>query len=336
MDKQKIILIIVLLVIGGLIFRLEKEKPKLNSETPMPTLINPQSWAPEITNPSGFLNTDGIKIHDLIGKKVVLVDFWTYSCINCQRTLPYLNAWYDKYKDKGLEIIGIHTPEFDFEKDRSNVQEAIEKYGIKYPVVQDNDFGTWRAYGNRYWPHKYLIDLTGAIVYDHIGEGGYDETEKQIQELLKAGDMGIAQPEGLKPMSSGPRSPEIYFGSERNEFLGNGQRGKTGVQTFKAPEDPKPNTLYLVGQWDLQPEYAQALSQDAKIIFKYQGAAMYMVASSEKSVSVSLMRDGKDYGSPFNIQNEDLYILSEQPEEGQHLMEIKAAPGLKAFTFTFG
>ena len=129
--------------------------------------------AKEITTPDGFINTDGkpITINGLIGKKVILVDFWTYSCINCQRTTPYLNAWYEKYKDKGFVIIGVHTPEFEFEKDYNNVKMATGKFGIKFPVVLDNDFSTWTAYKNQYWPRKYLIDIDGYIIYDHIGEG---------------------------------------------------------------------------------------------------------------------------------------------------------------------
>lgn len=136
--------------------------------------------APELTGISGYINTaDGQKLTlaDLKGK-VVIVDFWTYSCINCIRTIPYLNAWYDKYADKGLVIVGVHSPEFEFEKNYDNVKTAVEKFGIKYPVVQDNDKGTWNAYQNRYWPHKYLIDDEGYIRYDHIGEGGYADTEK--------------------------------------------------------------------------------------------------------------------------------------------------------------
>ena len=138
--------------------------------------------APELAAGS-WINSQPLSIADLKGK-VVMVDFWTYSCINCIRTLPHMNAWQEKYADKGLIIIGIHTPEFEFEKNYANVKFAVEKYGIKYPVVQDNDYKTWRAYGNSYWPRKYLIDKEGNIRYDHIGEGGYEETEKVIQQLL--------------------------------------------------------------------------------------------------------------------------------------------------------
>ena len=139
----------------------------------------------ELVSPDGYINVDNITIKELIGKKVILVDFWTYSCVNCQRTLPFLTRWYDKYEGEGLEIIGVHTPEFKFEQDYNNVLRATQKWNVKYPVVQDNSYKTWQAYENRYWPRKYIIDIDGFIVYDHIGEGAYEETEKKIQELLK-------------------------------------------------------------------------------------------------------------------------------------------------------
>lgn len=139
----------------------------------------------EISTPDAIINApEDFNLADLVGEKVILVDFWTYSCINCQRTLPYLNDWHDEYADDGLVIVGVHTPEFEFEKDYDNVLRAVEKWGIEYPVVMDNDYSTWQSYRNRYWPRKYLIDIDGFIVYDHIGEGGYDETEEKIVELL--------------------------------------------------------------------------------------------------------------------------------------------------------
>ncbi|HYX56068.1 MAG TPA: thioredoxin family protein, partial [Nitrososphaeraceae archaeon] len=150
--------------------------------------------APDFAKITGYINTEPINIKDLKGK-VVLVDFWTYSCINCIRTIPYLVDWNEKYADKGLVIVGIHSPEFEFEKNIDNVKAAVQKYGIKYPVLQDNDKGTWDAYQNRYWPRKYLIDNEGYIRYDHIGEGGYTEIEKVIQSLLteRAAQAGISE-----------------------------------------------------------------------------------------------------------------------------------------------
>ena len=148
--------------------------------------------APEFAGITGDINTKQLNLSDLRGK-VVLIDFWTYSCINCIRTIPYLVDWDEKYSDKGLVIVGIHTPEFEFEKDIHNVQAAVKKFGIKYPVLQDNDKDTWNAFENRYWPRKYIVDSEGYIRYDHIGEGGYQETEKVIQNLLaeRAAQQGI-------------------------------------------------------------------------------------------------------------------------------------------------
>jgi cytochrome c biogenesis protein CcdA/thiol-disulfide isomerase/thioredoxin len=142
--------------------------------------------APEIVSPTGFINTDEkeVTLGQYRGEKVVLLYVWTYGCVNCQRTIPYVNTWYEKYKDNGLMVIGLHTPEFAYEKDIANVKNAVEQYKITYPVVLDNDHATWRAFGNRYWPRFYLIDQSGNIIYDHIGEGKYEETEKQIQDAL--------------------------------------------------------------------------------------------------------------------------------------------------------
>ena len=143
--------------------------------------------APEFTGTSGYINTPApIKLADLRGK-VVLVHFWTYTCINCIHTIPHLNDWYRKYANRGLVIVSIHRPEFEFEKNIDNVKAAVQQYEIKYPVLQDNNYGTWNAYGNTYWPRDYLIDNQGLIRYNHIGEGGYDQTEKTIQSLLAEG-----------------------------------------------------------------------------------------------------------------------------------------------------
>jgi thiol-disulfide isomerase/thioredoxin len=139
--------------------------------------------APEFTEITGYINTKPIKLSDLKGK-VVLVHFWTYTCINCIHTIPHLNEWYEKYSQKGLVIVGIQTPEFEFEKNIDSVQKAVKEFEIKYPVIQDNDYGTWNAYGNNYWPRDYLVDKEGYIRYEHIGEGAYNQTENTIQSLI--------------------------------------------------------------------------------------------------------------------------------------------------------
>lgn len=138
----------------------------------------------EFVDPSGFVNSDPFALADYIGKKIIVLEFITYSCINCQRTFPYLIDWHKKYADDGVLVIGIHTPEFAFEHDIDNVRDAMQKEGITFPIVLDNDYRTWRAYNNHYWPHRYIIDLNGNIVWDHVGEGKYDETELVINKLL--------------------------------------------------------------------------------------------------------------------------------------------------------
>ena len=313
--------------------------------------------AKEIVSPAGFINDEPFKIQDLIGKKVILVDFWTYSCINCQRTLPYLTSWYDKYQDQGLEIIGIHTPEFEFEKKLANVERAVEQYGIKYPVVLDNDYGTWRNYANRYWPHKYLIDIDGFIVYDHIGEGGYAETEQEIQKLLAErqqvlGEGGsiasdMVNPTGVEQVdTSRLYSPEIYFGSARNTNLGNGQSGQTGSQNFILPNNIRRDNLYLAGSWNIQPEFAENQQAGAKIVFYYQAQKVFIVARSDQPVKLQILRDGQPVGEvsgrdvingEVTVQADQLYRLIEDSEWGEHTLEIIVeSPGLQVFTFTFG
>lgn len=313
--------------------------------------------APEIQNPAGYVNTDGkpITIGEFKGKKVVLLDIWTYSCINCQRTIPYLKAWDEKYRDQGLQIIGIHTPEFAFEQDISNVEWAVQQFGIKYPTVLDNDYATWRALGNNYWPRKYLVDIDGYIVYDHIGEGSYEETEAAIQRALmeRAMLVGDQQPDetivaaGIQQANlSGVRSPEIYFGSHRNDRLGNGLPGDSGSRDFSAPESPSRNVLYLDGRWNIMPEYAET-ERPGGILFKYSAKDVYMVASSKEPVRMRVLRDGEPVGAfggedvdadgYVTVQENRLYKLVHDENAGEHILQLEIeGPGFQAYTFTFG
>lgn len=316
--------------------------------------------AKEITTPDGYINTGGmpVKIGDYLGKKVVLLDIWTYSCINCIRTLPYLNDWYEKYEDKGFVIIGLHTPEFEFEKDIENVKAAVEKYGIKFPVVLDNDYSTWQAYRNLYWPRKYLIDIDGLIRYDHIGEGGYAQTEKMIQELLKerseALEMSVdveipVTKEGASSVSPG-QSPETYFGSARNELLANGERGEVGIQMLTIPGDLSQNKLYLGGVWQIEPEYAESGEAGAKIVYPFASKKVFLVMSSDTPQDVEITVDGKPLGSEkgedvkevggasiVSVSDSRLYSIYSGGTFGKHTIEFKvASKGLKAFAFTFG
>jgi thiol-disulfide isomerase/thioredoxin len=305
------------------------------------------SKAKELADPSGFINTAPFKLSDLVGKKVILVDFWTYSCINCQRTIPYLNAWYQKYKDAGLVIVGVHTPEFDFEKDQSNVAAAVQKAGIQYPVVMDNNMGTWNAYGNQYWPHEYLIDIDGYVVHDHIGEGGYAETEQAIQNALQERNtvLGISTPiptgtvdpsNAVALNDAGVQSPETYFGAERNEYLGSGVQGKILTQTLTIPTATQPNMLYLDGTWNFQYQYAESISPVTHITYQYDAKHVYMVASAKTPVTLKVSVDGNLYRT-VTVQADQLYDLVDEPDYGAHTLQIEVdGSGLDAYTFTFG
>jgi len=364
--KNTVVLILVLVVIVGGIFYLESQKVGGSGEGTF-DIINPMSEsekekiysrAKEIDPTHGFINTEEISISELVGKKVILLDIWTYSCINCQRTFPYINQWYEKYKDQGLEIIAVHTPEFEFEKKRENVLAATKQFGLEYPVVLDNDYKTWNAYENRYWPRKYLIDIDGFIVYDHIGEGAYDETEKKIQELLeeRAEKLGIEEdiiteitvPEGVETVSGGQRSPETYFGAWRNSFLGNGRQGEIGVQSFELPDGIKTHVQYFEGDWNIEQEYAESTAKGDKIVYRYQGETVNIVAEALDGVSMKILRDGEEVSTAAgehvdengNVQVKEsiLYRLINDPEgSGEHTLEIIAdGPGLRVFAFTFG
>ncbi len=305
------------------------------------------SPAKEIIPGGGFINSKEFSLKDLVGKKVILLDFWTYSCINCLRTLPYLKMWHQKYKDQGLEIIGMHTPEFDFEKDYSNVSKAVKDLGVEYSVVQDNNYSTWNAYKNKYWPHEYLIDIDGYIVHDKIGEGGYDQTEREIQAALKERDRTLGLPDTVPGGIVNPtdavavsqteaQSPETYFGAGRNEYLGNGARGAVGKQRLSLPPIINENTLYLDGEWNFENQFAENSGGNAKIIYKYSAKNVYFVASSKEGINIKILKDGKESGNVF-IKDNKLYKLIGGSDYGDHTIEIQIEkPGLQAFTFTFG
>ncbi len=327
-----------------------------SSTTPATSTVQKSSGVPykEIVDPSGFVNTDPITIKQFIGKKVILIDFLTYSCINCQRTFPYIDAWYDKYKDQGLEVIGIHTPEFAFEKNIDNVRAAMQRFGITHPIVLDNDYATWNAYGNQYWPRQYLIDIHGNIVYDHAGEGAYDTTEMEIQKLLaeRAQVLGAQMPSttplavsSIAPTEVAVQSTETYFGAARNEYLANGQSGVAGEQSFTLPQTFSQNALYLGGSWNIAPEYAES-GADSVIVYQYDAKDVYFVASGDPSTEIEVTQDGKPLGSSAGadvtngittIKESRLYTIIHNAAPGVHTLQIKVKSGkLQAYTITFG
>ncbi len=329
--------------------------------------------AKEITAPTGFINTGtdssgnplSITLSQYVGKKVVMIDFWTYSCINCQRTTPYLETWYTKYENSGFVIIGIHTPEFDFEKVYANVAAAVKKEGITYPVVMDSNYGTWTAYNNQYWPHQFLIDMAGYVTYDNVGEGDYPTTETKIQEALQERNqiLGISTPipSGISTPSDAvtsidAQSPETYFGSARNEYLANGNSGVSGPQDFSFQHTTdvpffELNKLYLAGPWNIASQYAE--SQDSDVIsYTFNAKELYVVAGSASAsgTDIEVLLDGQpvpaaDLGADVkmvggktmaHITDNTLYHLIDLPQAGEHTLQINTPAGLQAFTFTFG
>ena len=318
--------------------------------------------APELAGIAGYINTNpDIKIKDLKGK-VVLVDFWTYTCINCIRTLPYLKSWHEQYNDEGLVIIGVHTPEFEFEKDYDNVKSAAEKYQLEYSIVQDNDYSTWRAYKNRYWPRKYLVDIDGFIRYDHIGEGSYDETEKMIRELLKermgrSGDGKIeedmAAPSNVADVEfEKVGTPEIYFGYEftRGNFGNPEGLEAEKIIDYKIPIIVKPNNVYLDGKWKINKDNVELVGENGRIILGYDAKTVNIVAGSASGSEVRVTVDTRyvddsskgidvliqNNKSSAKVKDERLYNLVDY-EYGKGLLELRInGKGFKIYTFTFG
>jgi thiol-disulfide isomerase/thioredoxin len=318
--------------------------------------------APEFTGVTSYINTNATKLSDLKGK-VVLVDFWTYSCINCIRTLPYLVDWNQKYSDKGLVIVGVHSPEFEFEKNIDNVKQAVTRFGIKYPVLLDNDHGTWNAFQNSYWPRKYLVDSDGYIRYDHIGEGGYIETENAIKNLLteRSNQQGIEISNINQTKLTVPgaqsvdfnqiKTPELYFGYQyARAQLGNieGFNPDRTVNYTIPTSNLKPNVIYLQGLWKNNPDSMELVGPDGKIILSYSSKSVNIVAGGKGEITVK--EDGKntqtdnpfkgndlDTGGKVNIDGQRLYNIAEHADYGGHHIEIKAkGSGFKLYTFTFG
>lgn len=351
--ETKLASIVALILVAGSLYIFTSSEPiaKNNSTVPDKQFV-------EISTPDGFVNTNGeeVTIQKYLDEgKVVLLDIWTYSCINCQRTLPYLNAWYEKYHDAGLEIIGLHTPEFSFEHKIENVKKAVLDFDIEYPVVLDNDYSTWRAWGNNYWPRKYLIYPDGSVIYDHIGEGAYDETEVEIQNALERfkKENGLStkiEKDMVKVVSEKSESgvsPETYFGSLRNETFTNGERGVRGNQTLLDPQQIEKDGLYLSGKWTIENEYAESQSTDSKIIFLFRAKKVYLVADSDKAATIKVLIDGSpvktgsagsDISTDSNVEVKDsrLYNLIDLNQPEEHVLQISVPKGVRAFAFTFG
>ena len=312
--------------------------------------------APDLVGIAGYINTSPEELKAAMKDKVILYDIWTYSCINCIRTLPYITAWDEKYADKGLLIIGIHSPEFEFEKDINNVKTAVENYGIKYPVVLDNDMKTWKAFENRYWPRKYIADSEGYIRYDHIGEGGYAETEKVIQQLLDERSqllgLNVAAAQSLVDLEehkfSASQTPELYFGYKfafgRNQ-LGNSEGFKPDqMVTYSIPNKLQEDYFYLEGQWQNFEDRMKLVSENGKIALPYFAKSVNIVAAGQSELQILLDGNpirpedaGTDVqGGLVHVSDERLYNIISTKEAASHTLTIIAKPGFEIYTFTFG
>jgi len=307
------------------------------------------------------LNSPPVSLKDLKGK-VVLVDFWTYSCINCIRTLPHLSRWYQTYKDNNFLIIGVHSPEFEFEKARENVIEAMTNHHIKYPVALDNEHVTWNAYANQYWPAHYLLDAKGNIRYKSFGEGHYAKTEAAIQALLL--EAGLLTLDKLVQTTEPPPdadfgsigTPEIYLGYSRINNLGNLDNDVLPdvPHTFSQPQEIEQNRFSFVGEWKIHREFAELVGDKGKLTLRYKANKANMVAGVKENSPLTL--EVKLDGAPFTKENKGkdvwikdgtsfitidasrLYNLSDtKAYYDWHTLEITIpSPGFYAFTFTFG
>ncbi len=308
--------------------------------------------APEFIPGGEWINSSPLTIESLKGK-VVLVDFWTYTCINCIRTFPYTKSWYEKYKDQGFVLVGVHTPEFEFEKNAVNVKKAVKDFSITYPVLQDNNYATWKAYQNRYWPAHYLIDAQGRIRHTHFGEGEYEETERIIQDLLMEAGKNINKDSVVSLTEQTPSrhiSPETYLGFQRMEFYYPSGTLPKGVKEFNLSGNLPVNRFEFGGSWEINEEFALTGS-NAVLAYNFSGNKVFLVLRPGAIGSNSKVRvylDGKKIereNAGADVQNSEAIIDSDRlynlvdlkNKPGQHLLRLEFdQAGIEAFAFTFG
>ncbi len=313
--------------------------------------LKPLGEAPEFTETQDWFNTPHgmpLALSSLRGR-VVLVDFWTYTCINCIRTLPYLKAWDAAYRKEGLTVVGVEAPEFAFEHSAANVQNAISQFGIRYPVVQDNNMGTWNAYGNEYWPADYLIDAHGQVRYTAFGEGDYSETETAIRALLAEAGYAVggkSRPTGVI-VPSEEATPETYLGTARAQGWVTGP--ESGLHSYgSTPSANLPlNDFAYSGTWNIAAQPATAVA-NAGIDVQFEAKHAYLVLSSpgERPLPVHVLLDGQPipaadagadvHGGVVTVRRQRLYTLVSLPRDERHRLSLRFAPGVTGYAFTFG
>ncbi|HSR93273.1 MAG TPA: cytochrome c biogenesis protein DipZ [Solirubrobacterales bacterium] len=305
--------------------------------------------APEFVDTQRWFNTPAdrpLTLRSLRGR-VVLVDFWTYSCINCLRTLPYLTAWDRRYRRDGLTIVGVHSPEFPFEKDAGNVEEAIERNGIEYPVAQDNDLATWSAYGNQYWPAEYFIDAQGRVRFAHFGEGSYGEKEKVIRELLaEAGKAAKGAPARVSAVAPSPgvTTPETYLGAARAERFTN-RMLSPGLHDFRPPPPPGANEFAYRGRWRIG--FDSATAEGGTLDLSFGARRVYLVLGSPgHSRRMRVLLDGRPipnslagsdvHNGVVTVSAQRLYNLVDLPKVEHRTLRLLPEAGVTGYAFTFG
>src|SRR5687768_14386474 len=292
--------------------------------------------APDFREIDLWLNSDPLTIDGLRGK-VVLIDFWTYSCINCLRTLPHVRAWDEAYRDDGLVVVGVHTPEFAFERDAGNVRRAVRDLGVAYPVALDNSYGTWTAWSNRYWPAKYFVDRRGRLRYAHFGEGGYEESERVLRRLLAEDPDAELVSEGIADETpTGEQTPETYLGYQRLDRFVGSELVPDREAEYAIPEYVPLHGVAYGGRWTVEDERIVA-GEGARLRLPFHARDVFLVlGASDGPGTVEVSVDGKRVGT-VAVTVHDLYTLARIPgEKRDHVLDLRVSPGTEAYAFTFG
>jgi cytochrome c biogenesis protein CcdA/thiol-disulfide isomerase/thioredoxin len=321
--------------LGGIVNDQNKELSNCTSGSPQPQNCGP---APDLKGITAWLNTPGdepIDLHALRGK-VVLIDFWAYSCINCQRAIPHVEGWYKAYHGDGFEVIGVHTPEYAFEKVTGNVKKGAADIGITYPIAQDNSYSTWTNYRNQYWPAEYLIDASGVVRHVNFGEGDYNGTEKLIRELITTARPGVTLPPPVDAPDTTPQlelTPETYFGvGKMVNYAGSGVYDK-GQADFSFPPTLPNDTFALQGPWSLDYQGATADSDTSSIKLNYYAKNIYIVIGGTGNLTVT--RDGKTTTVPVSGPPTSHQIVAGN-DVTRGLLDVRSSKGLQVFSFTYG
>ncbi|NLG46112.1 cytochrome c biogenesis protein DipZ [Gordonia sp. (in: high G+C Gram-positive bacteria)] len=322
------------LSLGGIVTDENRELSKCTDGAPD---LQSCGTAPKLTGITDWFNTPdnaALSLSQLRGR-VVLIDFWAYSCINCQRSIPHVVDWYDTYRDAGLEVIGVHTPEYAFEKVPSNVTAAASRLGIEYPIALDPAFSTWTNYRNSYWPAQYLIDASGTVRHIEFGEGGYAQSERMIRELLTDARPGVALPAPTEKADTTPTestTAETYLGVGKMVNYGGAAPYRAGTADFAFPADQRPDTFALRGRWSLDYQGARA-ERDATIALNYHAKNVFIVVGGAGTLTV------RSNGSTSTKQISGpptLHQIVAKPDNGSGRVEVTVSPGLQVFSFTYG